>query len=115
MPEERKISIAWAIPAILLLGLGAGLGLILAVAREEAPEEIELQEGDNIVRWTKGPTMVEDALAGIIDYVETFYILGETWIEISRDVWDTWAIARDQICRIVVDRACTVSGFVWVD
>jgi len=38
--EERKISIAWAIPALLLLGVGGGTALVLALAREkEAPPE----------------------------------------------------------------------------
>ncbi|MBA7558670.1 hypothetical protein ES708_00277 [subsurface metagenome] len=41
MPEEeRRISIAWAIPPILLLAVGGGLGLIYAMTREEeAPPE----------------------------------------------------------------------------
>ncbi|GAI76523.1 unnamed protein product, partial [marine sediment metagenome] len=38
----------------------------------------------------------------------------QVWIEISKDIWNTWAIARNQICGIYVDRACTVKGFVWV-
>ncbi|GAI27794.1 unnamed protein product, partial [marine sediment metagenome] len=55
-------------------------------------------------------------LADIIDYVEIFYVLRAdgVWIQITRDIWDSWAIPRDQICGIVVDRACTMpEGFVW--
>ncbi|MBA7564960.1 hypothetical protein ES708_06629 [subsurface metagenome] len=117
MPKERAISPLWIIPVSIILGIGAGLGLILAVAREEAPKEIELSPGGNMVRWTGDPTYVSDALADIIDYIENFYVLRETdqvWIEISRDIWNTWAIGRNQICGIYVDRACTVKGFVWV-
>jgi len=78
-----------------------------------------LQKGDNIVRWTKGPTHVEDALADIIDYVDHFWVLRETdqeWIVIDREIWDSWAIPRDYICGIVVDRVCAMpEGFVWVE
>ena len=113
---EREISPLWIIPVSIILGIGAGLG-ILAVAREEALEGIELAPGGNTVRWPGGPTYVSDALADIIDYVEIFYVLRAdgVWIEIKRDIWDSWAIPRDYICGIVVDRACTVKGFVWVE
>ena len=114
-PKEREISPLWIIPVILVLGVGAGLGLILAVSK---PKEIELAPGGNTVRWPGDPTYISDALADIIDYVEIFYVLRETdqvWIDITADIWDTWAIPRDQICGIYVDRACTVKGFVWVE
>jgi hypothetical protein len=90
------------------------MGLILAAAREEAPGRIELSPGANVVKWVGPPTYVSDILADIIDYAETFYVLRAdgVWIEISRDIWNTWAIARNQICGIYVDRACTVKGFV---
>ncbi len=116
MPEEeRRISIAWAIPAVLLLAVGGGMALALALS-EAARPGIELQPEGNTVKWTGGPTHVEDALADIIGYVDRFLVLRETdqvWIEITRDIWDTWTIPRDQICEIYVDRACTVTGFVW--
>ena len=35
--EERKISIAWAIPAVLLLAVGGGMALALAVSRAAPP------------------------------------------------------------------------------
>ena len=112
---SSEISPLWIIPVSIILGIGAGLG-ILAVAREEAPEEIELAPGGNTVRWTKGPTMVEDALADIIDYVEIFYVLRADGVWIQITAWDSWAIPPDQICGIVVDRACTMpEGFVWVE
>ncbi|MBA7555468.1 hypothetical protein ES705_48131 [subsurface metagenome] len=115
MPKERAISPLWIIPVSIILGIGAGLGLILAVSK---PKEIELQPWSNTVRWTGDPTHVSDALADIIDYVTLFVVLRETdqvWIEITRDVWDTWIIPTNQICGIYVDRACTVKGFVWVE
>ncbi len=116
--EERKISPLWIIPVGIILGIGAGLGILNAVARrEEAPEGIELAPGGNTVQWTGGPTYVSDALADIIGYVEIFYVLRAdgVWIQITGDIWDSWAIPPDQICGIVVDRACTVKGFVWVE
>ena len=114
MPEERRIS-----PGVVILG-GLGLALVgalgLAVAWA-APKG--LQEGGNTVRWTGGPTYVADALGNCIDYVQIFYVLRETdqvWIQITKDLWDSWAIPRDQICGIVIDRACTMpEGFVWVE
>ena len=111
---EREVSPLWIIPVGIVLGIGAGLGLILAVSR---PKGIELAPGENTVRWTGGPTYVSDALAGILDYVEIFYVLRAdgVWIQITGDSWDSWAIPRDYICGIVVDRACTVKGFVWVE
>jgi len=118
MPAEREVSPLWIIPIGIILGLGAGMGLTLALARKEAPEGIELQPGGNAVKWTGGPTMVEDALAEIIDHVTLFMVLRETdqvWIQITADIWDTWAIPRDQICGIYVDEACTVTGFVWAE
>lgn len=74
-------------------------------------EGIELQPGSNIVKWIRGPTSVSVALAEIIDYVQAFYALinGEWVIK-----GGSWIIPTDQICGISVDRACTVSGFVWV-
>ncbi|GAI89376.1 unnamed protein product, partial [marine sediment metagenome] len=114
MQKEREISPLWIIPAAIILGIGAGLGLIVAVSK---PKEIELQPWSNTVRWTGDPTYVSDALADIIDYVTFFVMLRETdqvWIEITRDVWDTWIIPTNQICGIYVDRECTVKGFVWV-
>jgi len=113
--EEKKISPAVVIGGGLLLGLGAAVGLYaLALA---APRQ--LQEGGNAVKWTEGPTHVEDALADIIDYVTLFMVLRETdqvWIQITADIWDTWAIPRDQICGIYVDRVCTMpEGFVWAE
>ncbi len=117
MPKEREVSPLWIIPAAIILGIGAGMGLILALAREEAPEEIELSPGANVVKWVGPPTYVSDALADIIDYVEIFSVLRAdgVWIEITRDGWDTWIIPTNQICEIYVDRACTVKGFVWVE
>lgn len=113
MPEEKRVSPAVVIIPVALLGLGVAAVVALAFA---APRD--LQEGDNIVRWTKGPTHVEDALADIIEYVRFFWVFREAdqeWIVIERDIWDTWAIPRDQICGIVVDRACTMpEGFVWL-
>ncbi|GAJ24335.1 unnamed protein product [marine sediment metagenome] len=110
MPEER-IS-----PALLVIPVGLGLAAVLGLAALAWAAPKGLQEGDNIVRWTKGPTMVEDALADIVDYVRFFWVLRETdqvWIEIRKDIWDSWAIPRDQICGIVVDRACTMpEGFM---
>ncbi|GAI64941.1 unnamed protein product [marine sediment metagenome] len=119
MPEgERRIS-----PALIIIPIGLGLGVatiagLYALTQAVPPEEegIELQPGGNAVKWTRGPTHVEDALADIIDYVTLFLVLRETdqvWIQITADIWDTWAIPRDQICGIYVDRACTVTGFVW--
>ena len=116
MPEEEvKIS-----PAMVIIPIGLGLGLATVVGiyalAQAAPRE--LQPGGNAVRWTGGPTYISDALADIIDYVTLFVVLRETdqvWIQISRDIWDSWAIPRDQICGIYVDRACTMpEGFVWV-
>jgi hypothetical protein len=117
MTEEREISPLWLIPVGIILCVGGALGLVVALARALRPEGIELQPGGNTVKWTGGPTHVEDALADIIDYVDKFLVLRETdqvWIEITRDIWDTWAIPREQICGIYVDRECTVKGFVWV-
>ncbi|GAJ03843.1 unnamed protein product, partial [marine sediment metagenome] len=37
MPEEREISPLWIIPIGIILGVGAGLGLIVALAREATP------------------------------------------------------------------------------
>jgi len=58
MPKEREISPLWIIPVSIILGIGAGLGLLNALAREEAPEEapeeIELAPRGNTVRWTGG-------------------------------------------------------------
>ncbi|MBA7580615.1 hypothetical protein ES708_22508 [subsurface metagenome] len=116
-PKEREISPLWIIPVGIILGIGAGLAILNALAREEAPEEIELSPGANIVKWVGPPTYVSDALADIIDYVEIFSVLRAdgVWIEITRDGWDTWIIPTNQICGIYVDRACTVKGFVWVE
>ena len=113
MPE-REISPLWIIPIGIILGIGAGLAILNALAREEAPEEIELSPGANVVKWVGPPTYVSDALADIIDYVEIFSVLRAdgVWIEITRDGWDTWIIPTNQICGIYVDRACTVKGFV---
>jgi len=118
MPKERAISPLWIIPVSIILGIGAGFALLNALAREEAPEGIELSPGGNTVKWVGPPTYVSDMLADIIDYVQLFLVLRETdqvWIEITADIWDTWAIPRDQICGIYVDRACTVKGFVWAE
>ena len=117
MPEER-ISPAMVIIPVALVGLGLAAAAALAFAAPPEEEKIELQPGGNAVKWTKGPTHVEDALADIIDYVTLFVVLRETdqvWIEITRDVWDTWIIPTNQICGIYVDRACTVKGFVGVE
>ncbi|MBA7593733.1 hypothetical protein ES703_00664 [subsurface metagenome] len=54
MPKERQISPLWIIPVSILLGIGAGLALLNALAQEEAPEEIELAPGGNTVRWVGG-------------------------------------------------------------
>ena len=86
------------------------------IVEEGPPPGIELQPGGNTVKWTGGPTYVADALGNCVDYVEIFYVLRETdqvWIQITADLWDSWAIPPDYICGIVVDRACTVTGFVW--
>ncbi len=59
MPEEeRRISIAWALPAILLLGVGGGLALTLALAREK-----------------EGPPVVLANIFGIVTDAETGYPL----------------------------------------
>ncbi len=114
MAEKRKISPAILIGAGLAIGTVAAVG-IYALARA-APQK--LQPGGNTVKWTRGPTMVEDALADIIDYVTLFVVLRETdqvWIQITADIWDSWAIPRGQICGIYVDTACIMpEGFVWV-
>jgi len=58
MPKEREISPLWIIPVGIILGIGAGLAILNALAREEAPEEspeeIELAPGGNTVRWIGG-------------------------------------------------------------
>ena len=57
MPE-REISPLWIIPVGIILGIGAGLVILNALAREEAPEEtpeeIELAPGAKTVRWIGG-------------------------------------------------------------
>jgi len=55
---EREISPLWIIPVGIILGIGAGLAILNALAQEEAPEEIELAPGGNTVRWIGGT--VED-------------------------------------------------------
>ncbi|GAI71192.1 unnamed protein product, partial [marine sediment metagenome] len=37
MPEERKVSLLWLIPVGIILGVGGGLALALAVSRAAAP------------------------------------------------------------------------------
>lgn len=114
--EEVKIS-----PAMVIIPIGLGLGLVAVVGlyalAQAAPRE--LQQGGNTVRWTEDPTYVADALGNCVDYVQIFYMLRETdqvWIQITKDLWDSWAIPRDQICGIVIDRACTMpEGFVRVE
>ncbi|MBA7608871.1 hypothetical protein ES703_16055 [subsurface metagenome] len=55
---EREISPLWIIPVGIILGIGAGLAILNALAREEAPEEtpeeIDLAPGANTVRWVGG-------------------------------------------------------------
>lgn len=74
------------------------------------PLEIELQPGSNTVKWMGSPTSVSVTLAEIIDYVQAFYaLINGLWVIKG----GSWIIPTNQICLINVDRACTVSGFVW--
>ncbi|MBA7525958.1 hypothetical protein ES705_18118 [subsurface metagenome] len=99
--------------------VGAGVGVLIVIGLLVygfTRGKKKLKPGGNTVKWTKGPTMVEDALADIADYVTMFLVLRAdgVWITITADIWDSWAIPRDQICGIYVDRACAIpEGFIF--
>lgn len=81
MPEEREISPLWIIPIGIILGVGAGLGLLVALAREKEapPEEAPPEEGPP----EEGPPVVIANIFGIVTHAET----GTPLAGVSVELW----------------------------
>jgi len=118
MAEERKVSVLWMIPIGLILGVGAGLGLILAVA-QAARVGFSLRiinPPPGAVLWTAGyydPT-------GLVPIADSGWLgIDESWDypsdPMSRTTLRVWVIdAADNTLFDVTDLAVLESGKSYV-
>jgi len=114
MPEERRISIAWAIPAILLLGVGGGLALALALAQAVAPPGCLKLGPDKFYYFIyTGPNQTFKAALG-----ECYPVIWtiDVWDEETHDYWppadpDHDILETGTDCRVMVTEGCTLCGF----
>jgi len=115
MPEEeRRISIGWALPALLLLAVGGGVALAFAVSRAAAPPGCLKLYPDKYYyfTYTGANQTFQDALGECYPVIWT--------IDLYDPETDDWWPPADPMhdiletgskCRVKVLETCTLCGF----
>lgn len=112
MVEERRISIAWVVPPLLLLGVGGGLALALAISRPAAPC-LELDPDKFYYFIYTGPSQTFKAVLG-----ECYPVIWtiEVYDPETNDYWppadpEHNILQSGAKCRVMVQETCTLCDF----
>ncbi|GAI60117.1 unnamed protein product [marine sediment metagenome] len=114
MPEEeRRISIAWAIPALLLLAVGGGMAVALAVRAAVPPGCLELYPDKFYYFIYTGPSQTFKAALGecypVIYTIDVYDLDTDDWwppMYPEHDILETGSK-----CRVMVQETCILCGF----
>ena len=114
MPQEREISPLWILPIGIILGIGAGLGLVI-VARAAAvpPGCLELYPDRFYYFIYTGPSKTFKAALGecypVIFTIDVYDPETDDWwppVDPEHDILETGSK-----CRVMVQDTCTLCGF----
>ncbi len=114
MPEERKISLIWLIPVGIILGVGGGLALALAVSRAVAPC-LELNPDKFYYFIYTGPSQTFIEALGECGGPDIIWTI-DVYDPETNDYWPPADPEHDILetgskCRVMVQETCTLCGF----